>query len=116
MVRATPKLRLPATPPLATSPDSVLRPECELVDVVEVIDANTVRASIGDIQVYGAYVVDQPADCAALAKERLTAMTGGAIRIEPGPTNTVRNNSAHYYLFTADGRSIEEQLVRGGLA
>lgn len=110
------KAEVTATPPLATSPDSVLCPECELVDVVEVIDANTVRTSIGDIQMYGAYVVDQPADCAALAKERLTAMAGGAIRIEPGPTDTVRNNSAHYYLFTADGRSIEEQLVREGLA
>ncbi len=60
-------------------------------------------------------MVDQPADCAALAKERLAAMAGGAIRIEPGLTDTVRNNSAHYYLFTADGRSIEEQLVREGL-
>ena len=61
-------------------------------------------------------MVDQPADCAALAKERLAAMAGGAIRIEPGPTDTVRNNSAHYYLFTGDGRSIEEHLVREGLA
>ena len=60
--------------------------------------------------------MDQPADCAALAKERLAAMAGGAIRIEPGPTDTVRNNSAHYYLFTGDGRSIEEHLVREGLA
>jgi len=60
--------------------------------------------------------VDQSADCAALAKERFTAMAGGAIRIEPGPTDTVRNNSAHYYLFTGDGRSIEEHLVREGLA
>ena len=110
------KAEVAATPPLATSPDSVLCPECEPVDVVEVIDANTVRTSIGDIQMYGAYVVDQPADCAALAKERLTAMAGGAIRIEPGPTDTVRNNSAHYYLFTGDGRSIEEHLVREGLA
>ena len=116
VVRPTPKLRLKATPPLATSPDSVLCPECEPVDVVEAIDVNTVRTSIGDIQMYGAYVVDQPADCAALAKERFTAMAGGAIRIEPGPTDTVRNNSAHYYLFTGDGRSIEEHLVREGLA
>ena len=61
-------------------------------------------------------MVDQPAECAALAKERFTAMAGGAIRIEPGPTDTVRNNSAHYYLFTADGRSVEEHLVREGLA
>ena len=45
----------------------------------------------------------------------LVGANGGAIRIEPGLTDTVRNNSAHYYLFTADGRSIEEQLVREGL-
>jgi len=105
----------PATP-REPSPDSLLCLKCELVDVIEVIDANTVRTSIGDIQMYGAYVVDQPADCAALARERLTSMAGGAIRIEPGPPDTVRNNSDHYYLFTAEGRSIEEQLVREGLA
>ena len=98
------------------SVDALLCADCELVEVIEIVDANTVRTAIGDIQMYAAYVIDQPADCAALAMERLTSLAGGAIRIEPGPPDTVRNNSDHYYLFTADGRSIEEQLVREGLA
>jgi hypothetical protein len=46
-------------------------PECELVEVLDVIDANIVRTSAGEIQMYGAYVLDQPADCAELASERL---------------------------------------------
>ncbi|MCH8114710.1 MAG: hypothetical protein J4N63_02710 [Chloroflexi bacterium] len=101
-----------AVPPV----DTLLCADCELVEVIEVLDANTVRTAIGDIQMYAAYVIDQPADCAALAIERLTSLAGGAIRIETGPPDTVRNDSDHYYLFTADGRSIEEQLVREGLA
>lgn len=96
--------------------DSLVCLDCELVEVIEVVDANTVRTATGDVQMYGAYVLDQPADCAALAMERLTTLAGGTIRTEPGPSDTVRNNSGHYYLFTADGLSIEEQLVREGLA
>lgn len=101
---------------LAPPADALLCANCELVEVIEVVDANTVRTAIGDVQMYGAYVIDQPADCAGLALERLTSLAGGAIRVEPGPQDTIRNNSDHYYLFTADGRSIEEQLVREGLA
>ena len=99
-------------PPVST----LLCAECELVEVIEVLDANTVRTSIGDVKMYGAYVIDRPADCAALARERLNVLAGGSIRIEPGPPDPVRISSNHFYLFTAEGRSIEEQLVREGLA
>ena len=99
-------------PPVGT----LLCADCELVEVIEVLDANTVRTAIGDIKMYGAYVIDRPADCAALARERLTTLAGTAIRVEPGPPDPVRISSNHYYLFTAEGRSIEEQLVREGLA
>ncbi|MCZ6538210.1 MAG: hypothetical protein O6922_00085 [Chloroflexi bacterium] len=102
--------------PVPSPADALVCPDCELVEVIEVVDANTVRTAIGDIQMYGAYVVDQPAVCAALAMERLTTLAGGSIRIEPGPSDPVRISSDHYYLFTADGQSIEEQLVREGLA
>ena len=98
---------------------SLTCPECELVEVIEVVDANTVRTSISDIGMYGAYVLDQPADCAALAMERLSVLVGGSggfIRIESGPEDTVRSDPNHYYLYTADGLSIDEQLVREGLA
>ncbi len=106
----------PSEPIPVPSPEALLCPDCDLVDVIEVIDANTVRTSIGDIQMYAAFVIDKPADCAELALERLTALAGSEIRIKSGPPDTVRNDSDHYYLFTADGLSIEEQLVREGLA
>jgi endonuclease YncB( thermonuclease family) len=91
-------------------------PECELVEVLDVIDANTVRTSAGEIQMYGAYVLDQPADCAELASERLRSLAGERVRIEPSPANSVRVSDSHYYLYTEEGVSIEEMLVREGLA
>lgn len=109
--------------PEATAPpttiavvDSLECPDCELVEVIDIIDANTLRTAIGEIGMYGAYVVDQPADCAVSAAERLKALAGDAVRIEPGPPDTIRNDSNHYYLYTVNGQSIEEKLVREGLA
>jgi endonuclease YncB( thermonuclease family) len=91
-------------------------PDCAIVDVVDVIDANTLNTSIGEIEMYGAYVVDQPADCASLAKERLQSLAGSSIRVEPGPVDSIRISTNHYYLYTVDGVSIEDQLVHEGLA
>ncbi len=97
-------------------PETLTCVECELIDVIEVVDANTLSTSIGDIRLYGAYVLDQPADCASQAQERLRVLAGGQVRIEPGPVDTIRQARNHYYIFDSDGRSIEEQLIREGLA
>jgi|LWDU01.1.fsa_nt_gi endonuclease YncB( thermonuclease family) len=111
-----------ADPPVSSDaadsnePESLECRDCELVDVVEVKDANTIITSFGEIQMYGAYVIDQPEDCATKAEERLRNFVGSEIRIEPGPAQTIRVDSGHYYIYTKDGLSIEEQLVREGLA
>jgi endonuclease YncB( thermonuclease family) len=102
------------TPSSAAAP--LTCPNCATVDVIELIDANTLNTSIGEIEMYGAYVLDQPADCAALAKERLQTLAGSTIRIEPGPVDSIRTSPNHYYLYTNAGASIEDQLVREGLA
>ena len=91
-------------------------PECELVEVMSVIDANTLETSIGEIEMYGAYVVDHPADCGEQAENRLGELSGSVLRIKPGPADTVRSQPNHYYLFTEDGESIEERLISEGLA
>jgi endonuclease YncB( thermonuclease family) len=101
--------------PVPTVP-ALTCPNCELVDVSGVIDANTLSTSIGHIQMYGVYVLNQPEDCAIEAKEQLTKLAGQSIRIEPGPDDSVRNDSNHYYFYTADGVSIENSLIRDGLA
>lgn len=90
--------------------------DCELVHVNSVIDSNTVETSIGEIEMYGAYVVDQPADCAEEAEVRLRELSGSALRIKKGPIDSVRSQPNHYYLFTEEGESIEERLISEGLA
>jgi endonuclease YncB( thermonuclease family) len=105
-----------AQAPTVGAPESLNCPDCELVDVVNVIDANTVETSIGTIQMYGGYVLEQPSECFGLAHERLTVLAGDSIRVEAGPGETIRNDDHHYYLYTVDGESIEEQLVQEGLS
>ena len=103
-------------PAAALAPESLTCPECELVDVASVINANTLDTSIGKIQMYGVYVLAQPSECASLAEERLRSLAGTSVRVEAGATDTIRRSDDHYYLYTPDGRSIEEILMREGLA
>jgi len=107
---------IPTTVAIAVSPETLDCDDCELVDVNEVIDANTVLTSKGEIQLYGAYTLEQPADCASQAEDRLRSLAGSQIRIEPGPADSVRRDDDHYYLFTEEGHSIDQKLVEEGLA
>lgn len=102
--------------PVSDEPQTLECVDCELVDVLEVKDANTIITSVGEIRMYGAYMRDKPEDCAEKAEERLRLFAGDAIRIEPGPADSVRIQPGNYYIYTKDGASIEEQLVRDGLA
>ena len=104
------------TPAVALAPESLTCPDCELVDVTSVINPNTLDTSIGKIQMYGVYVLAQPSDCASLAEERLRSLAGTSVRVEAGPADTIRRSPDHYYLYTPDGQSIEEILMREGLA
>lgn len=38
------------------------------------------------------------------------------MRVETGPIDTIRNDLNDYYVYTEDGRSIEELLIEEGLA
>ncbi len=107
---------IPATVTIAASPETLDCDDCELVEVNEVIDANTVLTSKGEVQMYGAYILDQPADCAMQAENRLRSLAGEQIRIQSGPVDSVRRDEDHYYLFTEDGQSIDQKLIDEGLA
>jgi endonuclease YncB( thermonuclease family) len=102
--------------PSSNQPSPLPCEDCELVDVIGVVDGDTLITSVGEVHMYGGYVLEQPSDCAALAKERLQDSAGQAIRIEPGPNDSIRNDDDHYYLYTHDGFSIGQQLVEEGLA
>lgn len=106
----------PSTTLSVPIPPSLTCPDCELVEVIDVIDANTLSTSIGHIKMYGAYVLNEPSDCASLAKDELARLAGVAIRIAPGPADPVRTASNHYYFYTEQGDSIEDSLIRDGLA
>jgi|GEM_PF-2274876 hypothetical protein len=63
-------------PTVVPTPPALTCPDCELVDVAGVIDANTLSTSIGHIKMYGVFVLNEPADCATQAKEQLARLAG----------------------------------------
>ncbi|MBP38798.1 MAG: hypothetical protein CL726_05730 [Chloroflexi bacterium] len=63
---------------------------------------------------YGAHVLYQLADCTVKAKDTLINLAGSSIRIEADLVETDCNDIHHYYLYPAEGTSIEDLLVRSG--
>ena len=105
-----------SVPPSVESSEDLWCTECEIVSVDQVIDANTLATELGEISMYGAFVLDHPEDCAETAEERLAELAGSQVRVEHGPQDSVRIANNHRYLYTAGGVSIEETLIREGLA
>ena len=54
--------------------------------------------------------------CYKEAKERLRALAGNRVRIEPGPRAQDRGGRLLLYVYTEAGISIDETLIREGLA
>lgn len=105
-----------SAPPTIEVSDGLRCADCEIVSVQQVLDANTLGTDLGEISMYGAFVLDHPEDCAELAEARLAELAGSQIRIEHGPQDSVRIADNHRYLFTSDGVSVEETMIREGLA
>ena len=54
--------------------------------------------------------------CFTEATERLRELAGDSVRVEEGPRAVDPFGRLLFYLYTADGRSIDEALVREGFA
>jgi len=54
--------------------------------------------------------------CFSEATERLRELAGARVRVEPGPRSTDPFGRSLAYLYTESGVSIDEALVREGLA
>jgi endonuclease YncB( thermonuclease family) len=90
--------------------------DCEPLTVLEVIDGDTLRTSLGTVRMYGADTPEAGEACYLEAVEATRQLAGNTLRAQPGPRERDPFDRRLFYLYTESGRSIDEALVRNGLA
>lgn len=91
--------------------------DCREAQVTGVFDGDTVITA-GDrvVRLFGVDAPEGDERCAKEATERLRELAGGMIRLEDGPWPTDELGRRTAYLYTVDGASVDELLIREGLA
>ncbi len=90
--------------------------ECQAVAVTGVIDGDTFDSSQGRVRLYGVDTPERGERCYDEAARRLRQLAGAQVRVESGPRARDPNGRLLYYVYTSSGESIDETLLREGLA
>ena len=82
-------IQVTASPGFAESAEplntSISCPDCQLVDVLRVIDGDTLDTSIGRLRLFGVDTLERGDVCAADATELTRRLVGSQVRLEDGP-------------------------------
>lgn len=90
--------------------------DCPVVTVSRIIDGDTFDSSAGRVRLFGVDAPERGEKCFGEATDRLRELAGRAVRVENGPRAADGYNRLLYYVYTGYGDSIDEALVREGLA
>ena len=90
--------------------------DCEEVRVSRVIDGDTLESSSGRLRSFGVDTPERGQPCASKATNRLSELAGNSVRLEDGPRLSDQFGRRLAYIYTESGSSIDEILVREGLA
>jgi micrococcal nuclease len=85
--------------------------------VVRVIDGDTFEIAQGQrVRLFGVNTPERGQSCFSEATERLRQLAGRSVGVEFGPRPADQYGRLLYYVYTAEGESIDEILVREGPA
>ena len=89
---------------------------CPTIPVLRVIDGDTFTTT-GDqsVRLFGVDTPERGEKCYKEATVRLRELAGSEVRVELGPRSRDRYGRLLYYVYTQDGDSIDEKLIREGL-
>ena len=90
--------------------------KCDLVDVLRVIDGDTIDTSLGIVRLYGVDTPEIDEKCFQLAKTETERLAGYRIRVENGPRVKDRYGRKLAYVYTEKGDSIDGNLIEKGFA
>lgn len=91
-------------------------PDCPTLPVVRVIDGDTFDSQGGRVRLFGINTPERGQRCHGVAARGLAQLAGSLVRVDPGPRTLDSGGRFLYYVFTEEGNSIDEMLVREGLA
>ena len=87
-----------------------------MVTVERIIDGDTLDTSRGVIRLYGVDTPEVGQKCDREATERLRDLADNTLRIDVGPRTSAQYGRMLAYVYTQEGVSIDEALIREGLA
>ena len=90
--------------------------DCPKVLVTRVIDGDTLDTPRGRVRLFGVDTPERGERCASEASERLRELAGDSVRLEDGPRLTDQGGRLLAYVYTENGLSVDEILIREGLA
>jgi len=98
--------------------------ECDLVNVIRVIDGDTVEIDGGIVRFYGVNTPEKGEKCFLEATQRTKSLINenslqpyiGSIRVEKSQRIQDKFGRFLFYVYTHDGESIGEILIKDGLA
>ena len=90
--------------------------DCRTTPVLGIVDGDTLDTPPGRIRLFGVDTPERGERCYKEAKERLRALAGNRVKVEPGPRDQDRGGRLLLYVYTEAGISIDETLIREGLA
>ena len=91
-------------------------PDCPLIMVTRAIDGDTFISPVGRVRLFGVDTPERGMACFDEAKMGLRQLAGREVRVENGPRRMDPLGRRLFYVYTVDGNSIDEILVREGLA
>ena len=103
-------------PSISEYPTTIRCPECLTIPVSKVIDGDTFESLAGTVRLFGVDTPEKGNRCFSQATEALRQLAGNSVRVAPGPRARDPGGRLLYYVFTGNGNSIDEILVREGLA
>ena len=86
------------------------------ISVDRVIDGDTFQSANARIRLFGVDTPERSERCFTDATERFRELAGETVRVESGPRQEDRYGRILYYVYTNEGESIDEILVREGFA
>ncbi len=91
-------------------------PQCNTLAVSRIIDGDTFESPQGGVRLYGVDTPEIGQPCYSEATDRLRRLAGTAVRVELGPRARDSYGRLLYYVYTESGQSIDDMLIREGLA
>ena len=89
--------------------------DCREVRVSRVIDGDTLQTPSRRVRLFGVDTPEAGERCASEATSRINELAGNSVRLEDGPRLTDQFGRRLAYVYTGEGYSIDEILVREGL-